>query len=82
MGRRTRIKVAIVGGGCAAISTAFELSRPVHGGKYDITVYQLAWVARERPDAGRLNELKSTACTCGWVSMTTPFGCLASATPS
>ncbi|MEQ1909888.1 MAG: hypothetical protein ABMA15_13755 [Vicinamibacterales bacterium] len=35
-----RVRVAIVGGGCAALTTAFELSRPEHNGRYEVTVYQ------------------------------------------
>jgi uncharacterized protein with NAD-binding domain and iron-sulfur cluster len=37
------IKVAIVGGGCASVTAAFELSRPEHAGLYDVTVYQQGW---------------------------------------
>jgi len=47
------IRVAIVGGGCAAISTAFELSRPEHKGKYQITVYQLGWRLGGKGASGR-----------------------------
>jgi uncharacterized protein with NAD-binding domain and iron-sulfur cluster len=54
-------KVAIVGGGCAAMAAAFELSRPEHAGRYDITVYQLGWRlggkgASGRGVAGRIEE--------------------------
>ncbi len=38
-----KTKVAIVGGGCGALSAAFELSKPEHAAKYDITVYQMGW---------------------------------------
>jgi uncharacterized protein with NAD-binding domain and iron-sulfur cluster len=34
------ISVAIVGGGCAGIAAAFELSRPEHRGRFQVTVYQ------------------------------------------
>ena len=34
------IKVSIIGGGCAAMATAFELTRPEHGGKYAVTIHQ------------------------------------------
>ena len=37
------IEVAIIGGGCASITAAFELTRPEHKGKYHVTVYQLGW---------------------------------------
>ena len=40
---RRPIKVAIVGGGCASLTAAFELSRPEHAGLYEVTVYQQGW---------------------------------------
>jgi len=36
-------RVAIVGGGCAALTAAFELSRPEHCGRYEVTVYQMGF---------------------------------------
>lgn len=55
------IKVAIVGGGCAAMTAAFELTRPEHRGRYQVTVYQLGWRiggkgASGRGPAGRIEE--------------------------
>jgi uncharacterized protein with NAD-binding domain and iron-sulfur cluster len=55
------IEVAIVGGGCAGIAAAFELSRPKHQGKYHVTVYQQGWRlggkgASGRGPAGRIEE--------------------------
>lgn len=55
------IKVAIVGGGCAALSAAMELSHPKQGGRYDITVYQIGWRlggkgASSRGRSGRIEE--------------------------
>ncbi len=47
------IRVAVVGGGCASLTTAFELSRPEHGGRYDITVYQLGWRLGGKGASGR-----------------------------
>jgi uncharacterized protein with NAD-binding domain and iron-sulfur cluster len=47
------IKVAIVGGGCAAMAAAFELSRPEHRGTYRITVYQLGWRLGGKGASGR-----------------------------
>jgi uncharacterized protein with NAD-binding domain and iron-sulfur cluster len=47
------IEVAIVGGGCAAITAAFELSRPQHRGKYHVTVYQLGWRLGGKAASGR-----------------------------
>lgn len=55
------IEVAIIGGGCAAISTAFELTRPEHEGKYHVTLYQVGWRlggkgASGRGPSGRIEE--------------------------
>lgn len=47
------IEVAIIGGGCAGISTAFELTRPEHQGKYHVTVYQLGWRLGGKGASGR-----------------------------
>jgi uncharacterized protein with NAD-binding domain and iron-sulfur cluster len=61
MGSDRAARVAIIGGGCAAITTAFELSRPSLGGRFDITVYQLGWRlggkgASGRGPSGRIEE--------------------------
>src|SRR5207248_614596 len=55
------LKVAVIGGGCAAITAAFELSRPSHRGRYDVTVYQIGWRlggkgASGRGPSGRIEE--------------------------
>ncbi|MGB6746066.1 MAG: FAD-dependent oxidoreductase [Terracidiphilus sp.] len=55
------IRVAVVGGGCAALTAAFELTRPEHQGKYQVTVYQMGWRlggkgASGRGVAGRVEE--------------------------
>jgi uncharacterized protein with NAD-binding domain and iron-sulfur cluster len=55
------IRVAVIGGGCAAMTTAFELSRPEHRGRYQITVYQQGWRlggkgASGRGPSGRIEE--------------------------
>lgn len=47
------IEVAVIGGGCGAISAAFELSRPEHRGKYRITVYQVGWRLGGKGASGR-----------------------------
>jgi uncharacterized protein with NAD-binding domain and iron-sulfur cluster len=47
------IQVAIVGGGCASISAAFELTRPEHQGKYAVTIYQLGWRLGGKGASGR-----------------------------
>ncbi|MCP3144097.1 NAD(P)-binding protein [Pyxidicoccus xibeiensis] len=52
--KRTRpIEVAIVGGGCAGLTTAFELTRPEHQGRYHVTVYQLGWRLGGKGASGR-----------------------------
>ena len=47
------IRVAIVGGGCAAVSAAYELTRPEHGGRYEVTVYQVGWRLGGKGASGR-----------------------------
>jgi uncharacterized protein with NAD-binding domain and iron-sulfur cluster len=47
------IKVAIIGGGCASMAAAFELTRPEHAGKYQLTVYQLGWRLGGKGASGR-----------------------------
>ena len=49
----TTTKVAVLGGGCAAITTAFELSRPEHEGRYEVTVYQQGWRLGGKGASGR-----------------------------
>src|SRR4051812_14913265 len=54
-------KVAIIGSGCAAITTAFELTRPELEGRYQVTVYQQGFRlggkgASSRGAAGRIEE--------------------------
>lgn len=58
---RQPVRVAVVGGGCAALTAAFELTRPEHKGKYQVTVYQMGWRlggkgASGRGAAGRVEE--------------------------
>jgi uncharacterized protein with NAD-binding domain and iron-sulfur cluster len=47
------IRVAIVGGGCAALAAAFELTRPEHHGRYRVTVYQMGWRLGGKGASGR-----------------------------
>jgi len=47
------IRVAIVGGGCAGMSAAFELSRPEHRGRFEVTVYQQGWRLGGKGASGR-----------------------------
>ena len=53
MGIRKPIKVAIVGGGCASIAAAFELTQPRHGGAYQVTLYQTGWRLGGKGSSGR-----------------------------
>ncbi|HLZ84277.1 MAG TPA: FAD-dependent oxidoreductase [Caulobacteraceae bacterium] len=53
MAPRRATKVAIIGGGCAAITTAFELTRPEMAGRYDVTVYQMGWRLGGKGASGR-----------------------------
>jgi uncharacterized protein with NAD-binding domain and iron-sulfur cluster len=53
--------VAVIGGGCASIAAAFELTRPLHKGAYHVTLYQIGWRlggkgASGRGAAGRIEE--------------------------
>ncbi len=45
--------MAIVGGGCAALSAAFELTRPELGHRFDVTVYQMGWRLGGKGASGR-----------------------------
>lgn len=47
------IKVAVIGGGCAAMTTAYELSRPEHRGRYEVTVYQMGFRVGGKGASGR-----------------------------
>jgi uncharacterized protein with NAD-binding domain and iron-sulfur cluster len=55
------VRVAVIGGGCASLAAAFELTRPEHMGRYQVTVYQMGWRlggkgASGRGVAGRVEE--------------------------
>lgn len=47
------IRVAVIGGGCGALTAAYELSRPEHGGKFAVTVYQQGWRLGGKGASGR-----------------------------
>lgn len=47
------IEVAIIGGGCAGITAAFELTRPEHAGKYRVTVFQQGFRLGGKGASGR-----------------------------
>jgi uncharacterized protein with NAD-binding domain and iron-sulfur cluster len=46
-------RVAIVGGGCAALAAAWELTSPALAGRYEITVYQMGWRLGGKGASGR-----------------------------
>jgi uncharacterized protein with NAD-binding domain and iron-sulfur cluster len=50
---QARIKVAVVGGGCASVAAAFELTRPEVGGRYEVTIYQVGWRLGGKGASGR-----------------------------
>lgn len=59
--RADAVRVAVIGGGCGGMAAAFELSRPEHRGRYEVTVYQEGWRlggkgASGRGPAGRIEE--------------------------
>jgi uncharacterized protein with NAD-binding domain and iron-sulfur cluster len=61
LGTRKPIEVAVIGGGCASIAAAFELTHPRHRGAYHVTIFQVGWRlggkgASGRGAAGRIEE--------------------------
>jgi uncharacterized protein with NAD-binding domain and iron-sulfur cluster len=46
-------KVAVLGGGAASLTAAFELTLPELAGKYDVTVYQMGWRLGGKGASGR-----------------------------
>ena len=50
---RRPVRVTIVGGGCAGLTAAFELTRPEHEGLYEVTVYQMGWRLGGKGASGR-----------------------------
>src|SRR4051812_12390779 len=46
-------RVVIVGGGCAAMAAAFELTRPELAGRFAVTVYQVGWRLGGKGASGR-----------------------------
>lgn len=53
MSDKKPIKIAVIGGGCASMAAAFELTRPEHEGRYEVTVYQLGWRLGGKGASGR-----------------------------
>ena len=52
MGEGTR-RVAILGGGMASLTAAYELTRPELGGAFEVTVYQQGWRLGGKGASGR-----------------------------
>ncbi|HVS16470.1 MAG TPA: FAD-dependent oxidoreductase [Thermoanaerobaculia bacterium] len=50
---RTPARVAIVGGGCAGVTAAWELTRPEHRGRFAVTLYQMGWRLGGKGASGR-----------------------------
>ena len=53
MNSQKPIEVAVIGGGCASIAAAFELTRPEHHGKFHVTIYQTGWRLGGKGASGR-----------------------------
>jgi uncharacterized protein with NAD-binding domain and iron-sulfur cluster len=53
LGIRKPIEVAVIGGGCASIAAAFELTQPRHKGAYHVTIYQVGWRLGGKGSSGR-----------------------------
>jgi predicted NAD/FAD-binding protein len=68
------VRVVIIGGGCGAMTAAYELSRPEHNGRYAITVYQQGWRLGGKGPQAVVPPVgwRSTDCMCGWASMRIP----------
>lgn len=49
----TPTKVAVIGGGCAAMAAAFELTRPELEGRFEVTVYQMGFRLGGKGASGR-----------------------------
>jgi uncharacterized protein with NAD-binding domain and iron-sulfur cluster len=49
----TPIRVAVIGGGCGALTAAFELTRPELAGRFQVTVYQMGWRLGGKGASGR-----------------------------
>jgi uncharacterized protein with NAD-binding domain and iron-sulfur cluster len=47
------VKVAVIGGGCASMAAVWELSRPEHAGRFEITVFQEGWRLGGKGASGR-----------------------------
>lgn len=52
-GSGATIRVAVVGGGCAGLTAAYELTRPELRGRYEVTVYQMGFRLGGKGASGR-----------------------------
>src|SRR5262249_51657024 len=50
---RKAVRVAIIGGGCGSMAAAFELTRPEHHRRYQVTVYQQGFRLGGKGASGR-----------------------------
>jgi uncharacterized protein with NAD-binding domain and iron-sulfur cluster len=48
-----KIRVAVLGGGVAAMTAAYELTHPNQNGRYEVTVYQMGWRLGGKGASGR-----------------------------
>lgn len=46
-------RVVVIGGGCASMAAVWELSKPEHDGRFEITVYQEGWRLGGKGASGR-----------------------------
>lgn len=53
MPKCSRTRVAIIGGGCASIAAAWELTHPELDERFDVTVYQMGWRLGGKGASGR-----------------------------
>ena len=47
------VRVAVIGGGCASMAAAWELTAPEHQGRYQVTVFQEGWRLGGKGASGR-----------------------------
>ena len=53
MHKNQKKKVAIIGGGCASVTAALELTHPRHNGAFEVTLYQTGWRLGGKGASGR-----------------------------
>ena len=57
MSEHEKKKVAIIGGGLGAMSSAFALTAPEQNGRYDVTVHTMGWRLGGKGASGRNPEI-------------------------